>query len=96
MKILKGSLKETVYHMPSPQSRSTAEAEPLQIKKETLYQEQEVAYISDKIGLHYVANHNSADLAVSMHRKHSGEQLNLCWLLIYVSVHPSKRCRLRL
>ena len=55
--------------MPSPQPKHTADSEPLKIKKETVYQEDEVAYISDKIGLHYVANLNSADVAVSMHCK---------------------------
>ena len=74
MKILKGSLKETVYHMPSPQTNRTAEAGPLEVKKETVYKEQEVAYISDRIGLHYVANPNLAEVAVSMHREHSYEQ----------------------
>lgn len=64
MKILKSSLKETVYHMPQSQTNG---AEPLQVKKETVYQADQVAYISDKIGLHRVANPGLEDVAVSLH-----------------------------
>jgi len=69
MKILKNSLKETVYPMPPSQSDGTSHTEPLSVKKETVYHENEVAYISDKIGLHHVANPNLDDVAVSMHCK---------------------------
>ena len=65
MKILKGNLTETIYHKPDPDhpvgSRLTTE-------KETVYEPDQVAYISDKIGLHRVSNPDTQELAMSLHR----------------------------
>lgn len=62
MKILKGSLRETLYSMPdqgkSPMPR------PL---KETTYAQDEVTYISDKIGLHKIENASDTEPAISLH-----------------------------
>lgn len=68
MKILEGRLTETIYHMPdskTPPQRS------LQVKKETVYVPDEVAYISDTIGLHRVFNPDPEKFAMSLHRKAS-------------------------
>jgi cysteine dioxygenase len=49
MKLLKGSLKETLYA--SPES-SVFNPGPPHIKRECTYSENEVTYISDQVGLH--------------------------------------------
>jgi len=64
MKILQGSLNETVYEFPT--SSETSES-PLEIKKKTLYKENEVAYICDNIGVHRISNPDTENLAVSLH-----------------------------
>ncbi|KAI5804428.1 RmlC-like cupin domain-containing protein [Geopyxis carbonaria] len=61
MKILKGSLKETQYEMP------TSAAGPLTITKSTVYGHDEVTYISDDIGLHKIENADKDEVAVSLH-----------------------------
>lgn len=66
MKILKGNLTETVYEKPED---GDAGVHPLQPKKETTYQPNEVAYISDQIGLHRVSNPDPEQLAMSLHRR---------------------------
>jgi cysteine dioxygenase len=63
MKILDGELNESVYHTPTAEGRDA----PLKIKKNTTYQPNEVAYISDQIGLHRVVNPSQDRLAVSLH-----------------------------
>jgi hypothetical protein len=45
--VLKGSLVETLFGMPE----SGNETMPLKHGKTTIYQENEVAYISDKVGI---------------------------------------------
>ncbi|EXJ95912.1 cysteine dioxygenase [Capronia coronata CBS 617.96] len=71
MKILKGSLKETLYSMPpgsaDSQIKSSGTLTPPQIVKETTYAENEVTYISDQIGLHKISNPSSTEAAVSLH-----------------------------
>lgn len=70
MKIVKGNLKETVFHMPEAACKTCHTSHgSLKIKKETIYREDEVAYISDQIGVHHVANPGLDDVAVSLHRK---------------------------
>jgi cysteine dioxygenase len=66
MKILKGNLTETIYH--KPESGDTS-VHPLQVKKETVYNPDEVTYISDQIGLHRVFNPNPVEPAMSLHCK---------------------------
>jgi cysteine dioxygenase len=63
MKILDGELNESVYHTPTAEDHNA----PLKIKKDTTYQPNEVAYISDQIGLHRVINQSKDRLAVSLH-----------------------------
>lgn len=64
MKILDGELSESVYQIPSAEGDHEA---PLKVKKNTTYQPNEVAYISDQIGLHRVVNPSKDRLAVSLH-----------------------------
>ena len=70
MKILKGSLKETLYAAPicTPErSPNQSTLTPPQVLKETTYRENEVTYISDKIGLHKISNVSNDEMAVSLH-----------------------------
>jgi cysteine dioxygenase len=46
MKVLKGSLKETLYSWPDQTLIQHGESSPLVVKKETVYQENEVTYIT--------------------------------------------------
>ncbi|KAJ9668204.1 Cysteine dioxygenase [Coniosporium apollinis] len=62
MKILAGSLKETLYAWPE-----VSEAAPLAVKKETLYTENQVTYMSDQLGLHRISNPDAENFAVSLH-----------------------------
>lgn len=87
MKVLKGSLVETLYEWPddveenSPvvviddDSKTTDKAKDdhdyhphsLAIKKVTTLKLGQVAYMSDKLGLHKMSNPNSNEVAVSLH-----------------------------
>ncbi|KAK5257680.1 Cysteine dioxygenase, partial [Exophiala xenobiotica] len=72
MKILKGTLQETLYSVPPCSSdngseNSSGSITPPQIRKETLYHENQVTYISDKIGVHKISNPSPTDVAVSLH-----------------------------
>ncbi|EXJ63747.1 cysteine dioxygenase [Cladophialophora yegresii CBS 114405] len=73
MKILKGSLKETLYALPQgatelgASNASSDVSTPPQVVKETLYSQNEVTYISDKIGLHRISNPSNDEVAVSLH-----------------------------
>ncbi|KAF2183222.1 cysteine dioxygenase type I [Zopfia rhizophila CBS 207.26] len=66
MKILKGQLKETLYSWPTVQLNNDEEC-PLKVKKETIYHENEVTYMSDKLGLHKISNPDPKEVAVSLH-----------------------------
>jgi cysteine dioxygenase len=63
MKVLKGTLKETRFDFPR------SNATPPAITKETIFQEGQVTYMADELGLHKISNHDSIDVAVSLHRK---------------------------
>ncbi|SLM35564.1 cysteine dioxygenase [Lasallia pustulata] len=67
MKILKGSLKETLYTWPDRNMVNDGKASPLKIEKETMYHRDQVTYISDKIGLHRISNPDPDNIAVSLH-----------------------------
>jgi len=67
MKILKGSLKETLYSMPESNGAPVDGQRPLEKTREAVLRENEVTYISDKIGLHKISNASSDDVAVSLH-----------------------------
>jgi cysteine dioxygenase len=66
MKVLKGSLQETLYSLPPSSSVSAAQTAPT-ITKKSVYEENEVTYISDKIGLHKISNTSDTNVAVSLH-----------------------------
>lgn len=68
MKILAGSLTETVY---LPHDSPASESQPLREKSARTFGVNEVTYISDQIGLHRVANPSPNNIAVSLHRESS-------------------------
>lgn len=68
MKILKGSLKETLYSWPEEGCQApNGQESPLQITKETVYGENQVTYMSDKLGLHRISNPDPNNYAISLH-----------------------------
>ncbi|KAI4125043.1 MAG: hypothetical protein LQ347_005507 [Umbilicaria vellea] len=67
MKILKGSLRETLYTWPDDDMVNDRKGSPLKIKRDTIYQKDQVTYISDKIGLHRISNPHPDNVAVSLH-----------------------------
>ena len=68
MKVLAGELTETVYYSPDNGEREEGGA-PLKIKSCNTHRANDVAYISDEIGLHRVHNPSSGRIAVSLHCK---------------------------
>lgn len=62
MKILKGNLVETLYEWPEEGVEG-----PMKVIKESVRSEQQVAYMSDKIGLHRIKNPSDSEVAVSLH-----------------------------
>eukprot|EP00911_Craspedida_sp_UC1_P002776 UC1_evm1s2032 len=73
MKILDGSLVESLYEIPSSKTASPADDTPRQEEDVMLpFREVEaccndIIYINDTIGLHRVGNPSHADTAVSLH-----------------------------
>lgn len=65
MKVLKGTLKETRFDFPRNN------ATPPDVIKETMYQEGQVTYMADELGLHKISNPDPVNVAVSLHRKSS-------------------------
>ena len=62
MKVLKGTLRETLFDWPTTEEKS-----PLNVTKVTTFCENQVTYMSDKLGLHRVSN-DEDEVAVSLHR----------------------------
>lgn len=60
MKILKGRLLETRYAFPEGKKA------PLAIK-ETCFEENQVTYMADQLGLHRISNPDERNVAVSLH-----------------------------
>lgn len=54
MKVLKGSLEETMYDWPDKELIEKGQTCPLQVKKSTRYGENAVTYISDKVHTTYL------------------------------------------
>jgi hypothetical protein len=94
MKILKGSLTETRYAWPTV-DRNNAEDRPLQVLSSKTYEENQVTYMSDKLGLHRISNPDANDYAVSLHRKLTTLP-HVEPRLIKPSVHTSERGGIRL
>jgi len=69
MKVLKGALRETRFDFPRNN------ATPPAIIKETLYQQNQVTYMADELGLHKISNLDPENTAVSLHRKVSSSLL---------------------
>ncbi|KAF2455899.1 RmlC-like cupin domain-containing protein [Lineolata rhizophorae] len=67
MKVLKGHLKESLYPWREPTTGGESPRAALEPIQETLYDENEVTYISDKIGLHKISNPSREEVAVSLH-----------------------------
>ncbi|KAF2403644.1 cysteine dioxygenase [Trichodelitschia bisporula] len=67
MKVLKGNLKETLYDFPDQKLVQKGTPSPPVVKKETIFDENEVTYISDTIGLHRISNPDPNEVAVSLH-----------------------------
>jgi len=67
MKVLYGTLKETLYAWPDALDRSGRTSSPPEVKRETVLRENDVTYMSDALGLHRVGNPDSQQLAVSLH-----------------------------
>jgi cysteine dioxygenase len=66
MKILKGGLTETRYAWPTI-DLNNSEDRPLQVLSSTAYKEDQVTYMSDKLGLHRISNSDPDNYAVSLH-----------------------------
>jgi hypothetical protein len=66
MKILKGQLKETRYAWPTVKLNKGDQC-PLETTQETIFSENEVTYMSDKLGLHKITNVDPNDFAISLH-----------------------------
>lgn len=71
MKMLKGTLTETLYAMPPGANEqnpsSSGSLTPPAVIKETVYNGNQVTYISDQIGLHKISNPSTTEVAVSLH-----------------------------
>ncbi|KAF7163944.1 hypothetical protein CNMCM5623_008605 [Aspergillus felis] len=65
--ILKGSLQETLYTWPDQDKLQNGQSSSPQIIKETTYTENQVTYMSDKLGLHKISNPDPHKPAVSLH-----------------------------
>ncbi|PGH08365.1 cysteine dioxygenase [Blastomyces parvus] len=67
MKVLKGSLRETQYAWPEKDKVQKGEPSPLTVTKDTVYKENQVTYMSDKLGLHKISNPDPDNFAISLH-----------------------------
>ncbi|KAJ5625540.1 cysteine dioxygenase [Penicillium lagena] len=65
--ILKGKLQETLYSWPDKEKIEHGQISPPQITKETIYGENQVTYMSDKLGLHRISNPDPDNFAISLH-----------------------------
>ncbi|KAL4927949.1 putative cysteine dioxygenase Cdo1 [Aspergillus undulatus] len=67
MKILKGTLQETLYTWPDQDKVEHGQSSPPEVTKVTTYGENQVTYMSDKLGLHKIHNPNPNEMAISLH-----------------------------
>ncbi|CAG7924122.1 unnamed protein product [Penicillium olsonii] len=66
-KILKGKLQEDLYSWPNQNQIQDGQDCPPRLAKQTIYGEDQVTYMSDKLGLHRISNPDLNDFAVSLH-----------------------------
>lgn len=77
MKVLYGRLKETLYDWPEGTRgeggkcgcEMDGSATPPKVRRETVYGENEVTYMSDALGIHRISNPDSERVAISLHCK---------------------------
>ncbi|EGC41046.1 cysteine dioxygenase [Histoplasma capsulatum var. duboisii H88] len=67
MKVLKGSLRETLYGWPESDKVQKGEPSPLTVTRDKVYKEGQVTYMSDKLGLHKISNPDPTNFAISLH-----------------------------
>ncbi|CAG8888188.1 unnamed protein product [Penicillium egyptiacum] len=67
MKILKGKLQEDLYSWPDQEQIENGQSSPPQLTKQTTYGENQVTYMSDKLGLHRISNPDQDNFAISLH-----------------------------
>ncbi|KAF2668390.1 cysteine dioxygenase type I [Microthyrium microscopicum] len=67
MKMLKGQLQETLFSWPDEDVINRGEQSPPTVKRVKMLKENDVAYISNSIGLHSMTNPDANDFAVSLH-----------------------------
>lgn len=65
MKVLQGNLVERRFAFPPPAGKQGKMTEISNVQ----YAEGKVTYMSDRLGLHSIANPSPSDYAVSLHRK---------------------------
>lgn len=67
MKVLRGTLQETLFAWPDKEKLNHGDSSPLRTTKRTIYGENQVTYMSDKLGLHRISNPDPHNFAVSLH-----------------------------
>ncbi|KAJ5122077.1 hypothetical protein N7448_003207 [Penicillium atrosanguineum] len=67
MKILKGKLQETLYSWPDREKIESGQTSPPQVTRQTIYGENQVTYMSDKLGIHRISNPDPHEFAISLH-----------------------------
>ncbi|KAI9369965.1 RmlC-like cupin domain-containing protein [Aspergillus egyptiacus] len=67
MKVLKGTLQETLYTWPDQDKVQHGQSSPPEITKVTTYGQNQVTYMSDKLGLHKIHNPDPNNVAISLH-----------------------------
>lgn len=66
--VLKGKLQEDLYSWPDQEQIENGQISPPQLTKQTTYGENQVTYMSDKLGLHRISNPDQDNFAISLHR----------------------------
>lgn len=74
--VLKGRLQEDLYSWPDQEQIENGRSSPPQLIKQTTYSENQVTYMSDKLGLHRVSNPDQDNFAISLHRMFSRVEMN--------------------
>ncbi|KUM55343.1 hypothetical protein ACN42_g11970 [Penicillium freii] len=65
--VLKGTLQEDLYSWPDQKQIENGQISPPQLTKQTTYGENQVTYMSDKLGLHRISNPDQDNFAISLH-----------------------------